>query len=72
MEIDSIKGLALLMVIALHSMMPYSLYIGSILHVEQAVPFFLMVSAYLAFSKYGMRGIHKPYIAKSCFLLYSS
>lgn len=49
--LDYIKGLAILMVIFIHSLLKYNLQLGSILHIEQAVPLFLIVSAYLYFSK---------------------
>ncbi len=65
--IDYIKGVAILMVILFHSIMIYSLRIGSILHIEQAVPLFLMVSAYLAFLKME-KLTKKDYFKKSNFL----
>jgi fucose 4-O-acetylase-like acetyltransferase len=50
-SIDYIKGIAILMVIVFHCLMSYSLKIGGILHIEQAVPLFLIASAYITFKK---------------------
>lgn len=49
--LDYIKGLAILMVIVIHSVLKFNMRLGSILHIEQAVPLFLLVSAYLYFIK---------------------
>lgn len=49
---DAIKAIAILMVIVFHATMNYSLKIFSILWLEQAVPLFLCITAYLTFRKF--------------------
>jgi peptidoglycan/LPS O-acetylase OafA/YrhL len=50
--IDCIKGIAILMVIAFHSLLAHSLEICGIITIEQGVPLFLITSAYLAFKRF--------------------
>lgn len=63
-EIDCIKGIAIVMVIVFHSIISYSLQVFSILHIEQAVPLFLIITAYLTFYRIKING-SKGYYAPS-------
>ena len=66
-NLDYIKGVAILMVIVFHCLMSYSMKFGGIFYIEQAVPLFLIVSAYLVFEKLKLK-TSSGYFDKKIFL----
>ncbi len=65
LSIDFVKGFAALAVVFLHNMPNY--YIGSPLWIGQAVPLFLLVSAYLTFGSFQSGKTITEYYSKASF-----